>query len=357
MDYLATTKQKKYLMYISQNYSYAVLRPLQREILAHGGQVRWFLEGSNVTSDFLTPDELRLTSIEQVKKWCPDASFIPGNVIPNFIPGKKVAVFHGFNSGKRNRRGFEDHFNIRGYFDLYCTQGPNTTKKFQLLAEKHGFFNVKETGWPTIDPLFKPFTNNPYVEDTEPRKTLLVCSTFSRKLSLAPKLYEQIKYFSELGKWRILMQFHPKVPEQLVTQYKALENDNLTFIETDNVLPLLQAADVMLCDTSSILLMFILQRKPVVTFCNQDPGKHLIDITDPDKIEAAIDYALTYPQPLMTEIEAFCQQLHPYHDGLSSQRVLAAANELILTNPKLKAKPLNLIRNFKMRKKLNYWRW
>lgn len=59
----------------------------------------------------------------------------------------------------------------------------------------------------------------------------------------------------------------------------------------------------------------------------------------------------------MSDIDEFCQQLHPYHDGLSSQRVLAATNELILTNPKLKAKPLNLIRNFKMRKKLNYWRW
>ena len=70
------------------------------------------------------------------------------------------------------------------------------------------------------------------------------------------------------------------MPSEFVEQYKALQNDNLTFVETDNVLPLLQAADVMLCDTSSILLMFILQRKPVVTFCNQAPGEHLIDVTD-----------------------------------------------------------------------------
>lgn len=357
MDYLAATKQKKYLMYISQNYSYAILRPLQSEILAHGGQVRWFLEGDNVTPDFLAPDEQTLTSMTEINQWQPDAIFIPGNVIPNFIQGKKVAVFHGFNSGKRNRRGFEDHFNIRGCFDLYCTQGPNTTEKFQLLADKHGFFNVKETGWPTLDPLFEQSPDNPFVDKTDPRKTLLICSTFSRKLSLAPKLYEQIKSFSEQGKWRILMQFHPKMPSELVAKYQALENNNLTFIETDNVLPLLQAADVMLCDTSSILLMFILQRKPVVTFCNQNPGRHLIDITDPDKVEAAIDYALTYPAQLMSDIDEFCQQLHPYQDGLSSQRVLAATNELILTNPKLKAKPLNFIRNLKMRKKLNYWHW
>ncbi|WP_392344161.1 CDP-glycerol glycerophosphotransferase family protein [Pseudoalteromonas prydzensis] len=357
MDYLATTKQKKYLMYISQNYSYAILRPLQSEILAHGGQVRWFLEGDNVTPDFLAPDERALTSIAEIKQWQPDAVFAPANIIPTFIPGLKVAVFHGFDAGKLNSKGQNDHFKIRGCFDLYCTQGPNTTGPFQQLEQKHSFFKVIETGWPTLDPFFAPEFESPYIDENDSRKTLLICSTFSKRLSLAPKLYEKIKYFSEQGKWRILMQFHPKMPEQLVTKYKALENNNLTFIETDNVLPLLQAADVMLCDTSSILLMFILQRRPVVTFCNQDPGKHLIDITDPDKLETAIDYALTHPQSLMTEIEAFCQQLHPYQDGLSSQRVLAATNELILTNPKLKAKPLNFIRNLKMRKKLNYWHW
>ncbi|MGO2010650.1 MAG: CDP-glycerol glycerophosphotransferase family protein [Pseudoalteromonas sp.] len=357
MDYLAATQQKKYLMYISQNYSFAILRPLQHEILARGGEVKWFLEGCNVNPHFLHPDEAQLTSVNQICQWQPDVVFIPGNTVPNFIPGKKVAVFHGFNSGKVNRRGFEDHFNIRGCFDLYCTQGPNTTDKFKRLAKKHGFFETKETGWPTLDPLFSPTLNNPYINSLNSRKTLLICSTFSRNLSLAPKLYQQIKHFSEQGKWRILVQFHPKMPQYLVEQYKALENENLTFIETDNVLPLLQAADVMLCDTSSILLMFILQRKPVVTFCNQDPGEHLIDVTDADKLEAAIDYALTHPHDLMSKIEQFCQQLHPYQDGLSSRRVLAASNELLFNNLPLKPKPLNLIRNFKMRKKLSYWRW
>jgi len=357
LDYLAATKEKKYLMFISQNYSYAILRPLQREILARGGEVKWFFYGDEVNQNFLRSDESCLETIDDVIQWQPDISYIPGNVIPNFIPGKKVAVFHGFNSGKLNRKGYEDHFNIRGCFDLYCTQGPNTTSKFEELAKKHGFFLTKETGWPTLDPLFSKIENNPYVDEGDKRQTLLICSTFSRNLSLAPKLYEQIKAYSEQGKWRILMQFHPKMPSELVDKYKALQNENLTFIETDNVLPLLQAADVMLCDTSSILLMFILQRKPVVTFCNQAPGEHLIDITDADKLTEAIDYAFTRPPELMAKIEHFCQQLHPYQDGLSSPRVLAASNELLLSNPALKPKPRNFIRNFKMRRNLNYWRW
>ena len=358
LNYLTATKNKKYLMYISQNYSYAILRPIQAAILANGGQVRWFLAGNAVNPDFLDSAEQRLYTIKDVRKWNADITYIPGNIVPSFIPGKKVAVFHGFNSEKRSSEGSRGHFTIRGCFDLYCTQGPNTTERFKALARQHGFFKVVETGWPTLDPLFNGFENTFYTSNSnDSRPTLLICSTFSRRLSLAPKLYEQIKHYSEQGKWRILVQFHPKMPSEWVNKYKQLNNENLKFIETDNVIPLLKAADVMLCDTSSVLLMFLLLRKPVVTFCNQKPMPHLLDITNPNEIEAAITYALTKPTSLMQSIERYCQELHPYTDGKSSQRVLIAANEFLHKNEKLKPKPINFFRNLKMRKELNYWGW
>ena len=344
-------------MYISQNYSYAILRPLQAEILAQGGEVKWFLEGDNVNPDFLKSDEKTLSSIHEINQWAPDATFAPANSIPTFFPGKKVAVFHGFDAGKLNKKGQNDHFKVRGCFDLYCTQGPNTTAPFTALQKKLGYFKVVETGWPPLDQFFNGNSKPSHIDETDSRPTVLICSTFSKRLSLAPKLYEQIKHFSESGKWRLLVQFHPKMAQEWVDKYKALSNDNLTFVETDNVIPLLQSADVMLCDTSSILLMFLVQRKPVVTFCNKAPEKHLLNITDKNNVEAAIDYALTYPKELVDNIEAFCQELHPYTDGKSSQRVLCATNELLHSDEKLKAKPLNFIRQFKMRKRLNYWSW
>lgn len=342
---------KRYLFYISQNYSYAILRPLQDAILARGDQAAWFLEGEEVDENYLLASEKQLSSISAVQQYQADVVFIPGNVVPDFISGIKVGVFHGFNSGKVNRRGFEDHFNIRGCFDLYCTQGPNTTLPFIELAEQHQHFSVKQTGWPALDPLFDLTKVSKNI-----KPTILMCSTFSRALTCAPHLFETVKRLSKNGKWQWLIQFHPKMPKEIVGQYKSLESEDLSFIETDNVIPLLQQADVMVCDTSSVLMMFLMMNKPVVTFNNISPKDYMVNISDENKLEESIEYALSYPAELKAKVESFISDTHPYVDGKSGQRVLAAADELLSgVNVARKSKPFNLLRRFKMRKKLGYW--
>ena len=344
--------EKRYLFYISQNYSYAILRPIQSVIEARGDCAAWFLEGKEVNERYLSANEIQLNSINEVKDYQPDVVFIPGNVVPDFISGIKVGVFHGFNSGKLNRRGVEDHFNIRGCFDLYCTQGPNTTLPFIELAEQHQHFSVKQTGWPALDLLFDS-TN--VSKNTKP--TVLMCSTFSRALTCAPHLFETVKRLSEKGKWKWLIQFHPKMPKYIVEKYQSIESENLSFIETDNVIPLLQHADVMVCDTSSVLMMFLMLNKPVVTYNNISPKDYMININDKEKLEESIEYALSYPVELKSKVEHFISQTHPYVDGKSSQRVLAAADELLAgDNISKKNKPLNLLRRITMRKKLKYWK-
>lgn len=345
-------RQKKYLLYAAQNYSFAILRPLQEAIRQSGGQAQWFLMGNEINHQYLTDDEIKLNSIEEVIEFQPDAVFVPGNVVPTFIPGFKVAVFHGFNAGKLNRRGKLDHFNIRGCFDLYCTQGPNTTATFDELANKYKHFSVKETGWPAIDPLY---LSESLQKNEKP--TILLCSTFSRNLSCAETLFEKVKELSTTGRWNWLVQFHPKMASSTVEKYKSIQGDNLVFVETDNVIPLLQKADVMVCDTSSVLTMFLLLNKPVVTFKNSNPKGHLIDIDNVDLLEPSIDRALQRPDDVMEPIVDFIEQTHPYKDGLSSQRVLNAVDELLEgSNLPKKSKPLNLVRAFKMRKSLNYWK-
>jgi len=50
--------------------------------------------------------------------------------------------------------------------------------------------------------------------------------------------------------------------------------------------------------------------------------------------------------------------LHPYVDGQSSSRILDACEDIL--DNKIKAKkrrPLNLFRNFKIRRSLGYWKF
>lgn len=340
---------RNYLFYVGHNYSFAILRPLQEEIRKQGHTVKWFFSGSGATSASLTEDEEHIATLRDIYRYRPDAIFAPGNYIPTFLPGIKVALFHGFNVGKRpDHKG---HFNIRGCFDLYCTQGPNTTETFLQLAKKHGYFNVVETGWCTLDPLFNNTTN--LANKNQDKKTILMCSTFTPRLSCAHVLYDTIKELRDRKDWQWLVQFHPKMDADVVARFKGLENEHLTFIETDNMLPWLAKADVMLCDTSSILLMFQLQDRPVVTFRNNRPGDYLINVTDIVDIEQALETALLRPADKMAEIAKYNAELHPYQDGLSSQRVLSATNELIASKrAQLKRKPLKIIKNLKQLYKL-----
>tara|TARA_R110001592_G_scaffold178141_1_gene418793 strand:+ start:5772 stop:6845 length:1074 start_codon:yes stop_codon:yes gene_type:complete len=352
---------KHYLMYVEQNYSFAILRPIQEAIRHRGGKVAWFVTGKEANRDLIAEDETLLKSVEDVQAFNPIAVFVPGNVVPNFFPGVKVGVFHGFFAGKHGN----SHFNIRGFFDMYCPQGPNTTGPFQELAKKHGFFRVVQTGWSKLDPLFKANNAQHAIEELDSseehaakKPTILFASTFSKIATCAPYVFETIKRLSESGEWNWLVTLHPKTDKDIVAKYKSLEGQNLRFIENSGVLSALQEADVMLCDTSSIISEFIVLQKPVVTYKTLKKGDHLINIEDVNEIESALRYALDTPPELMQKIKAFGEMIHPDTDGQSSERVLDAVDWFIEEGHKgLKKKPLNLLRKYKIRKKLGYFKF
>ncbi|MCK5394346.1 MAG: CDP-glycerol glycerophosphotransferase family protein [Gammaproteobacteria bacterium] len=340
---------RRYLLYITQNYSFAILRPLQQAIRARGDSVTWFLFGKDINADYLRDDETCLSNIKQVKDYSPCAVFVTGNVVPDFFPGIKVTVFHGFDARKRAN---DDHFFIRDYFDLYCTQGPDTTVKYQQLAKKHGDFRVVETGWSKLDPLFDSNT----VTTNNEKPVILYSSTFTKKLTSAPQLLETIKNVSKNDRYKWIITFHPKMDKSIVDAYKNIQNENLEFIETDDIIPLLLEADVMLCDTSSILQEFLVLNKPVVTFNNRLPDKCMINVTSPEEVFPALETALSKPADLMKKIQEYSDQLHPYRDGHSSERVLDAVDWFIREGHQgLKHRSLSLMRKIKIRKEFGYY--
>jgi CDP-glycerol glycerophosphotransferase (TagB/SpsB family) len=337
----------RYLLYGSVRYALAIQRPLQAAIRARGREAAWFFDGPG--AEELRPDELLLTSTQAVREYNPAAILTSSNVLPHFFPGIKVQVFHGFDAGKPR------HIYIRGFFDLYCTTGPNDTSAFMALAQRAGHFTAKETGWPKLDP-FMAMHGSDVVPPVRPRPVILYHSTFSPSWSAANILYDTIADLSRTKRWKWIVTLHPKSDPGTVARYKALESDNLRFATEDNILDLFPQVDMMISDTSSALHEFLLTYKPVVTFRNRRPGPQLIDIDRPEALLPAIERALSRPPELMRNIRAYADALHPYRDGKSSERVLDAVDEFIAAGARnRRRKPLNLWRKLKIRRKLGYW--
>jgi len=343
---------KRYLLYIEHNYCYGILRPLQDAIRRRGGETAWLLAGPEINPDFLHADERRFEHVSDAIDWNPYAVLVPGNEVPQFLPGLKVTMFHGLISSKfRRRDGVQYHFIVRGMFDLYCMHGPNTTGKFEELAHKHGNFHVAETGFSKLDPLF----DGSYPRNEGDRPVILFASTFSPRLSAAPHVLETIREMAEKGRWKWLVNMHPKMPPEIVESYRAICGENLEFPDTDDVTPLLARADVMLCDTSSVASEFLVLHKPVVTFRTSEPKDYLMDVQQLDEIEPALERALSRPEDVMENVRRFAAETHPYRDGKSSERTLDAIDAMVQEGMKgLKRRPLNLYRHWKMRRMLNY---
>lgn len=339
---------RRYLLYGSVRYALAMLRPLQAAIRARGDEAAWFFDGDGWQE--LVPDETLLRSVEEVMDWNACAVLTPSIRLPHFFPGVKVQVFHGFDAGKPR------HIYDRGFFDLYCTTGPADTQAFQELASRLGYFAVRETGWPKLDPFLQAIGAGEPPPVRQP-PVVLYHSTFSPSWSAAETLHETVQRLSRGGRWRWIVSLHPKSNPATVAKYRALESEHLHFADPDNILDLFPEADVMASDTSSALSEFLLTYKPVVTFRNQRPGPQLIDISDPAEFEPAIERALARPPELMRAIRAYADAIHPCRDGRSSERVLDAVDEFIAHGAaQLRPKPGNAWRRLKMRWRFRYWR-
>ncbi len=344
----------KFLIYISFEYGFPIVRPLQAEILKRGYQVAWYIE-NEASKKKLKSSEKLLKTVKEVLDFKPNAVLVASNEVPHFFPGIKVQLFHGFSVNKRSKD--KGHFRIRGFFDLYCTQGPSTTTYFKALEKKHKHFKVVETGWSKVDVLFH-VTKNVAVS----KPTIFIASTFTERLSLAhnSEVFDELVKLIENEDWNWIVNLHPKMDITIVHKFQQLNSyRNVTYLPYLEDLEPLKQADVMFTDTSSIITEFIIQKKPVITFNNNLPNDCFINITTADDLKSSIEYALKRPEELMQKIEKFVLEEHPYFDGKSSKRVIDAVENFIHNNEleKLKPKPLNLIRKYKMCKKLNYFKF
>ena len=345
--------QYRFLIYISHTYALPIGKPLQTEILKRGHTVKWFSEKKTPKKFFPETGEL-MESVEKLIDYEPHIVLTITNEVPDFIPGLKVQIFHGFLAKKRpSKKNHFSEFNIRGFFDLYCTQGPSTTSVFKKLEKKHGHFKAIETGWSKMDPLFP-------IQDKErgDKPAIMIASTFTKRLSLAydPEVFEHIKSLSEKGNYHFHMVLHPKIPLELQQKWRDLECENFSFYDTTDLIPIFKKCQVLLADNTSVIQEFLLQKKPVIAYRHNFEYDYLLNISEAEEIESSLNNALNCSAAYLNAVEKFVLDLHPYFDGKSSKRVIDTTIQFLHRDKSdMKSKPLNLLRKWKIRKTLGHF--
>jgi CDP-glycerol glycerophosphotransferase (TagB/SpsB family) len=185
----------------------------------------------------------------------------------------------------------------------------------------------------------------------------MFASTFTERLSAAPHLFDAIAAEVARGERYWLLTLHPKCPPELFDRYRALAGPNATFFETEQLVTAQRAADVLLADTTSVVSEFVVQRKPVVTFRNRAPKPHMLDFDDSARLQEMLGMAFSPDGTLRAALAAYADAIHPYRDGHSSERVIAATESLLRGDlGRLRRKPLSSwLRGLQVRRELGYW--
>ena len=326
-------KVTKYLLFLTKDYSYPILKPIYDYILNSGrGEVYWFSTNNN---RFRKKKDICLETNEDVMQYNPDVIFAPGNIIPAHWPGLKVQIFHGLGEEKHG------HYRLNGLFDLYCTPGPFITKKFNS-KNKNGKYIIVETGWPKLDSVLenksskKIFNNN--------RLTILYAPTFSKKLTSAFKLFNAIKTLQGIN-YNWIVKFHELMDESLVRQYKTLESNKFRIVEDHNILQNMSESDVLVTDTSSVAYEYLFFDKPIISFNAKSRIDKGINIFSSIDLEGAIFRALNDPDEFKGNRLFYLDELHPYADGKSSERIIDAVND-VLKNGRISKNKFNIIAKY-----------
>ena len=335
---------KHYLLFASHSYAFSILRPLEEAIRKRGYKAAWWIEYS--CPDLRTEDEQRLYNLAEVKRFRPIAVIAPGNWVYPFFPGIKVEVFHGYPMRKRIEE-IDDHFTLRGWWDIYCTQGPSSTPYFNELADRNRYFKIYETGWCKADSFM--------LQEPEPHRTrpcILYAPTFSKGISSAWEMAPTIDRLAQSEEWDWIITFHPLLTDPvLLEEYRQLEkrHPNVRFQRINEGIKTFRQTDVLLCDSSSLIVEYLMTRKPVVTLRNTHPGDYLIDVQHTEEIGEAIHRALQRPEELMGAIDRYTAYHEAHRDGLNSMRVLEAIDDFAAHyQGRLARKPLNLWRKTQM---------
>ena len=337
----------KVILFCQNAYAFGILAPIRDVLQEQGHDFLWYISGK-LLDNFPYKNEDYTVRTLDLQLYKSDAIFVPGNEVPYYIRGLKIQVFHGLAGEKKG------HFRIRHYFDLYLTQGPYFTDKFNELKKVHKNFDVIETGWPKLDVYSTEknrydFEKKAILQQFNTDKIVLYAPTFSPSLTSAPYLLQEIKNLAETTGYVILIKLHDLMDPKWIKAYKRLsyEVNNVLFKEDKNIIKSLIQADILVSDTSSVIYEFILLDKPVISFKNiadkvlWDNSKSYTGLTQKVLDNFNLD-------PHAAERAYINMQFHPYQDGKSALRMVNAVKEYIEIHGVPEERKLSLARRLKI---------
>lgn len=339
------------LLFCENRYAIDILNPLQEYVtdnnLPH--EVMWYIHKPKI-STFEYASKVRWTnSIQEAYDFSPEAVFVPGNIVPYYLPGVKIQVFHGYAAEKK------DHWIIRRYFDTYFTQGPYFTSHFKALSEEYGDFEVVETGWPKQD--WIKCNLHTYdaerlrlLDSTGRKRIILYAPTFSPKLTSLPLegMKERLGELAEHNDALVVMKFHPLTRKEWADEYRAWaeSKDNVIFVnQGENITKYQLMSDVLISDTSSTVYEFLLLSRPVITVRTIAKDIYWENTATPDGLEEAYRRAMNDPEAIARR-QWIVDNYDPYLDGHVCERMLNAAADYIRRHGVPSKRRLNLWRKY-----------
>ena len=337
----------KFILFCQNAYAFGIMSPIRDELVKQGSQYIWFVS-QKLVQKFPFVDEPHTSSILDLQLYQSDVIFVPGNEVPYYLRGIKTQIFHGLAGEKKG------HFRIRHYFDLYLTQGPYFTNRFNELKEKHGNFDVIETGWPKLDSYGLHKTSyeaekQELLARHETDKILLYAPTFSPSLTSASALLEDIETLAADTGYLLMVKFHDLMSESLIHTYKALsqKHKNIIFIEDKNIIKFLLLADLLISDTSSVIYEFLLLNKPAISFKTISKNVRWDNLTEKGQLTKSV-LANLKQDVFKEERLALNAMYHPYNDGKSGLRMIQAVEKYASNNKIPEQRELTLDRKIKI---------
>lgn len=339
------------VLFCEHKYAISILSPLQTEADKEPKHtVLWFVDARNIP-EFPYDGTVKWTNdIQEIYDFSPEAIFVPGNIVPYYLPGVKAEIFHGYAAEKK------DHWVIRRYLDMYLTQGPFFTKPFEKLALKYKDFEVVETGWPRQDWIYENLHSydgqrEELLTKHGKKQIVLYAPTFSPSLTSLPFIKDALKKLTEEKDIILLLKFHPLTKKEWVDEYRQLagENEHIVWIDDHNITKYILMCDLVISDTSSALYEALLLDKPVITFKNVAKEKYWPDIEDTGALPDAFEEVRA--GGWMEKRKWVIDNYDPYLDGKVARRMFAAVEDYISRHGVPKERKLNCWRKYQSIKK------